>query len=481
MKRLMYSVLAAGTMAAVLLTGCKTSRRTVDYAIETDESADDNKAAVVEGEGIAQYKDIDKWSEKWEVTLDDNSVVTINVNAGIRLPEAEEMSVVEAEYIQFNDSFKEKILKQIYGDEQVYYYDAHRRPREKVQAAIEELNEKLESITNDLDNGYIIGEWIEPVQAQAEEYQNELKLCNESLNNPIEDYIPITDYDCSTYIGLVNGHMTVVDFIHEIRGRSGYENINRQIAVYPESLNTVAAGDFREYSWLQVSSDSECSGDGNSKNGCSLSPDEATDMAEKYIADLGIDNQELMGCYNLMWNGGEALDDENYRVDKEGLNGYVVYLGRPVDAANKIFPDDINSMHVEFDGARIDSITDNEQHTVVVIGDNGVIMADIANAYTVTGTTDNVNMITFDSVKGVIKDTIEFRKKLYSKDIYELKSIDYTSMTLQYKRVDNKVGGEGLSYIPVWYLRDMNFTLDIYINAIDGKCIEEPINEYLLE
>ncbi len=481
MRRIKIAALLC--IVAVILTGCNKERRVVDYNITdgNDESgAGDNVA--LGGKGLIQFKDAAKWEDSWTVKGADDSDISVKAVAEVTIPDAAQMSVLECTYVEFDEKFIEQTVKSLYGDAAVYYYDAPRRPKTMLEAAIQELTDKIAVDRDNVDNGYYYEEWEDKMNQQIQQNEEILAQCKTNLATATENYIPVAEYNSTTYIGEINGFNYILEFNNNIEGDSGWENYNRQIAIYPQNYKEVIPNTYSGYSWVYTSQGSKYSPTSKVENMCKYTSEDAVKMATEYMTRLGFDKYENISCYNMELYGGEEIDEYTTRTDVEGTDGWIIFFGQAIDETAQLYPENLNTDLILWDEDRLMSPSSDELHYVVIVNDNGVIMCDLVKPYIINGITEDASMISYDSLKGVLKDKIESRKELYNSDLLPDKALEYIRLELLYKKIQDENNSSSFSFVPVWRLKDrLNVAFDIYINAIDGTGVDEFNMDYLIE
>ncbi len=134
-SKIFIHLLSTGLLAIFgtgLLTGC--AEKNVDYNIDgVTESSEVNESAGKSG--VAQFENETTWNEIWTVSGEGDKNVEVEVDADILLPKTEQMSVVEVKVTEIDVEKKERIAKQLFQGEGIYYYD---EATDKVGALAEE-------------------------------------------------------------------------------------------------------------------------------------------------------------------------------------------------------------------------------------------------------------------------------------------------------------------------------------------------------
>ncbi len=445
------------------LTGCG-STKSVNYNIDIENSDDDNLNA----QGISQYKDISGWRDSWGININDGTTITVNMNASVVVPDIEQMTYVEAEYFQYDMESKEKIARTLFGDEDIYYYDEVRRPKDELEASIKILQFKVEECDRLIDSNFEVPYWTQ----KKEEFLSLIKECKAALPNADNSYKLVTEYDGSQYIGEINGEQYLLEFLDNYKFVDFQPGIDRVVKFYPKNRNgnidsIYSSGDFYSTDILPATEIDD--------NACRYSSDDAVQLADRCIENMGYSGYTLCDTYNLEWYSNIY---DNPSPEKIENNGYVFIYGQPIDNSNQIYPDNFNSVDISINGLLEYPNRSGTQQLAVVVTDNGISGVCVDNAMKITMSGD-AKMLSFDSIKGIIKDVIESRSELYDRKLLcQGNILEYKFLRLEYMQV-NRDDGIALAYVPVWHLVTytdsldyINDIYDVYINAIDGTNID---------
>ncbi len=468
-KRIIAAGVVAVCVAGMMVTGCGSSRKSVNYNIDDYGTGSGNDNTTT-GEGISQYKDIEKWNDNWTVEGKDGATISIQIDSKVKIPDVSQMNTVECSYVEFTSEFKEKFLESFFGDEQIYYFDAPRRPKSMLEYSIESLTDTIEQFKDNMDryDDY----WAPKVQQQIDDYQKELEQCQTNLNTASDSYIAIEDYDSYSFAGEIDGIMYEVDFEEYIPQIVGQQRYYRNIAITPINLIDIMPSDFGGCEWVGANQRSQYSETSTLSNSCKYTVDESIKLAEDFLTKLGMDDLDYMSCYHLGWFGGTNVNDYSSSTDKEENNGYILYFGRAIDGDNNIYPTGLNTTNLWNDSGEED-YGDDEQHTAVIVTDQGAVIANIGNYYKLNSQTKDTGLISFDSLKNICRDEITKRGPLYKDGNFDDNNLKYVSTELQYMKLQKSADSLDFSYIPVWHMTAFRFSdYDLYVNAIDGSIID---------
>lgn len=480
MGRKLTTIILITCLCSTMLAGCKDKSKNVNYSIDADGTSIVENTIVTGNKGISQYKDLTNWSDSYTLTRDDGETIPVNIDCGITIPNTTQMSVIEGTFISFDPTFMESTIKKIFGNNPVYYYDYTRRPKDDMDEAVIELTFKITETERDIEDGYHTGEYLDYFKKYLENLKTELNKCKEILNKNTcsNEYISVTDYDSDTYIGEINGKMYILKFSNTIQGLNGYENIIREISLNPKDIKSVAPQKCIQYNAMCLSQNNEAM-----KNNCKYNKNEAIDMAKKFMADLSFTDHVFCKAFNLMWECGDNLDEygtvESNKYAEQ--NGYSVMFTQPIDKDNSINSNEQNDIISIFNYNKFSCNMGNEQHAVVAVNDNGIVMMSIDNSFKITSHTKETSLIPFDSLKEILKTSLnnQIKKKTYLDDLESGDSLDFKALELKYLLVSESTQSDNFSYIPVWQLKGDNNDYSIFINAIDGTYID--VSDLILE
>ncbi len=427
--------LSIGLIASLgmgLLSGC--TEENVEYNIEGVTEADRKETNDKKG-GVEQFADAPSWNEMWTIQREEGEPVSVEIDADIRIPKVEQMSVVEVAVPEMDAEYKKKIARKIFGNEDVYYND------------------------------------ISHLEGQEPENNNDV-------------YTLVEAYDANKYIGKYNGVLYELSFSEEkykVVMDKSWTCLSKKIQWSPKNIYEVCP---KEYGILQDLS--YCPQEFNSgrfrENGCDLSEEEAEKIARKYVADMGMEYSVLTGTKNIEWFGipktGESLEESP-------TNGYVFTYEYGLDDVSFVeFGADSEYANLPANSLKKEKIEYSMSARMnVYITDKGVIQIEVYNPVETVGVLENVELLPLETIQGIIKE--QMQEKYESFRFYnfgeEANMHDYNAMELIYFRVKDKKNTGHYSYIPAWRLSGLIETgglgvkmicNPVIINAIDGSVID---------
>lgn len=128
-RRLLVRCISMGLAGCLSLAGCVDSN--VNYDIAGDTEAEQPRGGK---NGVEQFADAAVWTDEWAVQTSKGNEVNLSIDADITVPAAEQMSVVEVKETVFDKEYKKTMVRQIFGNEEVYYNDiSHLTKKELVE------------------------------------------------------------------------------------------------------------------------------------------------------------------------------------------------------------------------------------------------------------------------------------------------------------------------------------------------------------
>lgn len=467
-------VISALTMAS--LTGCGEEEK-VDYSIEGLEESEQPES---EGgkTGLAQFEEEENWKDKWMVKIGEtewegqiiDSMMEININAPITVPQVKEMSVIEVEEVEFDAEWKSTVAENIFDEGQIYYWDVSHLPkndlRERQNLLVRE-DEMLISADNSLL--YDAGDEI------LTRYAN-LQDAVDNIENAPDTYTTVEEYTVNEYIGTYEGRMYYLSFSEAAGNNWNNYRRMRQIVCMVRDLKEVCPEKYKEQenpvcspwmrgAWID--------------NQCEISEEEALEKATEFAEQLGLDYPVYSYSRPLLWGRPPEYVTEESATGDWGIDGYVFYFDLGVDNLSFVgygAEEDYWRFGTKKDQNVLYSMNSQLQ---VYVTDQGVIRMVANNPMEITGVSDGVELLPLDTIKGIMQGTMNEKWDVLSLDD-EGYITTADSMELIYFRVSDKENPGKYSYVPAWRLgnvtRDsalhqVTIRIPVLINAIDGSFI----------
>ena len=406
-------------MCALLISGCSTKKGVVEYESEATQTAVAKQNQISDNERM-QYKGTTK------------DGVSINVDVEIQTPEDKNMSVVEVEWVKYEEKEKEEIVKAFFGSEQVFVYDA--------------VN-------------------YEKTQKEA------------------------TDFSEHAFWGMKNNIEYVIDFVNREYEEDGkmveHENNGYRFAIYPVDFGKVMPANIAKcesrWSDVQLSNDS-------TNNKCKYSKEEAKQMACDTLKTLGLDEYNLVSCENIGWSGGNTDNDTVEKTNQE-TNGYFLCFGRPINNEGNIYGDDLsygfNTTGMN-DFIEKTSFGKNEKimyggtgapYLGVAIDDDGLVYLEACRLFNIKRIDSQAKILDLSIIEGIIEEQLESIDNEYivnnTSYINVPSELSYSNKLKLHYYTQYQENSDTYFYLPVWDLEaEGNGAPEIFVNAIDGSIIQ---------
>lgn len=508
-----------------LLAGCK--EKTVDYSMEgeTESMLEENGISntVVRGKkGVKQFLDEPRWIECMSVENAKGEEVPIDVGwDNVTVPDVDEMFVIEVQEPEFDTAYKKQLAERIFGDAEIYYNDLAHLPkkdieerRERCQAVYRLAEEsqriaygdmKLIAKQHQFDLVNVEG-WkdidAENVKGWKGALEQELLRYDSVLETAGSVYTPVSEYDVSEYLGTYSGIAYQLSFLERERVRIGGEGFvygeknendcfmncrGKEISFFAKDIYQVCPDEVKEVEGLYYEN-LRSIGMGM-QNQCSLSEEEAEEVAQRFVDELKLDYSVYNRSEQLGWWTGKDWGD----VDVQYLlNGYIFYFDAGIDSMSFL---QFGSQETDGYFREKKKKSEESQYSMraqmeVYVNDKGVIRMRAYNPIETLTISEGVDLLPLDVVKEIIMEQVsgqfeKFRFKFTdgAAILDEIKQMEYEfvnltdKMELIYFRVRNKKNVGYYSYIPAWRLSGTHYSSgkienQILINAIDGSVID---------
>ncbi len=471
-------------MMVVVLSGCG-EEKAVDYSIEGEnisqqeseqtviESADTGKKAVglLVGEG-------EIWKESWVSYTGETSeyqgssiplVSDINVNAEVRTPKVEQMSVVEVSEPIFDESYKEMVAKNFFDTGEIYYGTYDKLPKKELEKIRRIVEERLEQ------KGYSYRHYM---QYDEGFWPDMTYITEEMIAEAGNAYTPVTKYDSIQYVGKVEDRLYNLTFAQG--SESGYSK---------DKIITYEVRNMEEFCPEQYKEDCEINCEawikGNwVENNCTITEEAALEIAEEFVAKTGLEYSVYAFCRPLVWGDAPAYSsiiDKNEQ-DKWYVDGYVFYFDYGLDGvsfANDGTQDDYRDyIRYATEEEKDNLIYSHLSRLEVYVTDDGVVKMMARSPLETIKVSAGVELLPFDTIKRVMREALDSN---WERLRFDAVAKDYNGMELIYFRMRDKVNENKYSYVPVWRMSEVmrdeyNNKIDIQnavlVNAIDGSFVD---------
>ena len=479
---ILKKIIPAG-MALVLLTGC--GEKKVDYDMETEQEAQGVVGT------LDEFREADNWDDSFTVTTSDGDV-KVRINASIDVPKADTMSVVAAEELKIDADYKKKFLKAYFKDSEIYYHDMEHLTREELQSAIDSADGSIvaaQSQIDDLESDKhhqdverqkgMLNDWKEEAEEQKKQYEKALETAKDT-------YTVAEDYDsCNEYAGYCGELLCNVRF--EVKETNG--NAIAYIVASPLVKNKT---DIYVDQYYGPQSLKDCDAvNGNDtvnavldnaekENECSTTEEDAKQLVEQFLKEIGRDNQVLYGQQDYSWSGGNDVEEDGQQYTQYTENtswGYLFGYGTGVNGLAFSKSLDYNNFDVSWVTLENSDVNfELQDETRFAVTDAGITEVFMQYPVSITKISKEVELLPLSTIQSIIKDEI-----IKNGDDYQLDSIkSFNKLKLGYVRIKDNQNEGCYSYVPAWCLymasgNDMN-RHPVFVNAMDGTLIH-PLDE----
>lgn len=473
----------AGCIAFIVLCSCSDGK--VDYSLDTEGSEQENSG------GLAQFAELPRWTDEWEITGAGGEVATFQVDAEITVPDTDTMSVAEVEETVIDGAFKERLAQTFFGEEPVYYHDKMHIPKEELQERIEEIENEIQVKRDDIGMFQELAERNEDAPEEMERYQGYVQDAQEGIDEyeaVIADYqelmsaapgqyVPAEEFaECDEYVSYLNGQKYFFRiYTPESEPKSDLVDMRLDgedtvtIVLEPEdSLESWRPEELKDKkNWITFTSADVEGG----VNQCEITKEEAREQAERFVEQAGFSHQTCNYAEDIVWCGYDQNADGSWKNEEYVTKGYVFSFVTSVDGRTPLS----GFSNYYYDRRWLAGNGYGWQDRIsIMVNNDGVVRVFICNPITVTRVTGNVGLLPFQTVQDILQAEITEHADRYDLENPKPSSI----MELNYLRVKDEQREKMYSYIPVWELSYQgNTNLDgvrhhpIFVNAIDGSVI----------
>ncbi|MCM1308853.1 MAG: DUF6034 family protein [Butyrivibrio sp.] len=470
---------ATAVLSAALLAGCGGKSE--------QSSADRTQSNLL-------YSDADEsWEEEFDAVLENGGKVRVKIDAEIDKISVKTAVVTEAAEIEISREYKETVLKQIFGESEIYLYDMENIPEEQLRHHIVDLQYEAEVLSEEVELAYEQSE-REKKQLELEALTKEIEEYRSCLDTAPEEYIVAEDMTGNAFAGYWNGMMYAVYFQSYLNEnpkghRSFLFNIvkpnevsypirNQSIIIEPVDIREVAPGHMQYSAGVVKIYDNF---DYERSEGCAA----AQEIADRFIRNFGLneviydytrsdDSGKYMGgSGNLQWITADGYGE---------TDGYYFNYSIALDTEKNIVAHEHDAVYNKWENyadAANPQYSRRSIMTVYVKGES-VIYAEINNPLEVVSVNEGVKVLSFDIIKDIIRS--ELSDNIGNYTAYEAAdgtAVSFQTMAFGYVRLRDAERGDLYSYVPAWRLIGRNSnSLEwgaenmLIINAVDGT----PIN-----
>ncbi len=455
LKKAAVVALAGLMMAQTALTGC--GQKTVDYDVDGNSNQNDgDKTSTSDRAGIGGKLGVpESCNETIDVGNSTLGSITIN-DEEIEIPDADKMNVAHFTPYSLTKEDKKKIAETLFEkDKGIYLYDYENRIKSDIQEQIDSDKQQIEQAEEDGDTS-----WVSYLEEEIKELEKELAEAPET-------YPEAGDYDGEDFIGMIGDtEYTLGMYSYGAEEDEGGAGMGSYVYFSPDN-----AVDIRPCEGAVSGYITEWTDEALGANMSSMTAEEAEDIAENFLADLGITDVIKKQTSDLYWSyysdNGEAVATE--------VDGYSVIFSRAI-AGTPTYNGRIYS---------VDNLQQNNGWADIPVESYSVYVYDgkVVKAYwqQIFGQADsveeNVELLSYEQI--IEKANTEMAK-YYEKYPTRYKNVEFNDVRLTYYIVSD---GDGkCKYIPVWVFSQYEERTDydgsdnpeqlVILNAMDGSFVD---------
>ena len=514
-----YTRIAVCTViASLLLSGCQ---KNPDSSMVVNKDMDNLiEEAQKDGEGTVDMANIAGAYETYQTTLSDDSLgVSVNVNAKVDIPQAEQMSVFRGQQKRISQEFLDKVLAELTAGETLY--DAgvtlSMRTRSDIEEELRGAKAEMERLKNSDEPDKDI--FIEDNQRYIDELQEAYENAPEqpvwegnesdgllhptaemtgkaggedfyeweySLNQNGEIFYAANNGANDNYISITaQNNDERGNKLSFRRGRHGYD-FTAVAIVETTVLDEIASGvwpadEDRSKDYAERMLGGEMSFVEYTDEPTTISEEEARTKADDLMQKLGLSD-------TYQWyEGGLYSEIPDIRKGGDWEPGYrKLYIFRYMRSMDGVFTTfDPTGKHEE--GWNGDDYVKKDwplENIEIRVNDSGIVGFDYNAPLEVTETVvENSNMKSFDEVRGTFEQMVTVANAKVDSDLDSDVVIEIDRVVLGYARISEADSYDTGLMVPVWDFQGKK--TDEYgteykggimtINAIDGSVIDRSL------
>ncbi len=464
-----------------LFTGCK--EKSVDYNVDKVTEGSEEKGAegseVGRGKkGLGQFADAEDWNDAWTAVDEEGNECYFLAEAKINVPDIEQMPVVEVKEPEFDSAYKKQIAERFFGDGEIYYYDLAHLPKEEIEKLLaDHWKSDREIYSGQYDASAVKG------PSSQEEREQEVAEYQEALETAGDSYVQVNEYDADEYLGTYGKDLFELAFVESGSAGSNDANVvcrSKEILFQAKDLSQFSPKEIKAGEEFKLRYMAANESFGILENQCELSEEDAKELADRLVDEMGLDYSVYAGSAQLCWwKGTYSGNGQNLGSDYIA-DGYVFCYDAGVDSISftRYGTQEIYSDFSKKKSGEPQYLL--KARMEVYVNANGVIGMKAQNPIEITGIVPETELLSLEAIEGIAKEQLSgdvSRFRFHSK-----KSVSFNEAALIYFRIRDKENEGYYSYVPVWRLAFAPYhDLDDYatwineqvlINAIDGSVID---------
>ena len=514
-----YMRIAACTViASMLFSGCQ---KNPDSSMVVNKDMDNLiEEAKKEGESTVDMSNIAGAYETYQTTLSDESLgVSVNVNAKVDIPQAEQMSVFRVQQKRISQEFLDKALAELTAGETLY--DAgvvlSMRTRGDIEEELRGAKAEMERLENSDEPDKDI--YIEENQWYIDELQEAYENAPEqpvwegnesdgllhstaemtskaggedfyeweySLNQNGEIFYAVNNGANDNYISITaQNNDERGNKLSFRRGRHGYD-FTAVAIVETTALDDIVSGvwpadEDRSKDYAQQMLGSDMSFVEYTDEPTTISEEEARTKADDLMQKLGLSD-------TYQWyEGGLYSEIPDIRKGGDGEMGYrKLYIFQYMRSTDGVFTtfDPIGKHEEGWNGDDYVKKDWPLENIEIRVNDSGIVGFDYNAPLEVTETVvENSNMKSFDEVRGTFEQMVMIANAKTDSEVDSNVAIEIDRVVLGYARISEADSYDTGLMVPVWDFQGKK--TDEYgieykggimtINAIDGSVIDRSL------
>lgn len=465
MNRTFYKkvVLVVGVLS-LLLCGCQ--KTDVDYELDT-QSVQKTQGNSNQEASPLELESVNDWEEDIQATEN----VEFHINASITIPDVEQMSVTELQQITFDEEYKKEVIQALYGTLEVYSDEEADWPKSRWQTKIEDTERSLQCGLESIAyyEKLLNAENEEEISQDKASIQADIEGCEErirELEEEIADYTEkmeaapnaaeaVSDFSGNRYFGTYNSMIYTLLFDEE-------DNV---VCFSVADSSLVIPDEYKDSGVIFWTIDSEL--EQTLENQCIITEEEGKKQAEAVLPLIGWTDPEWEYIQKNLWsfykseNKNEQTVADGYLLSAQKGDGTLGF--GEFDTGYEMIGGEYKG---DFDGK-----------AQIRVNDHGIIDITVFEPVEFVQKTENVSLLSLDTIKGIIKKELSNNPDKYMSDD---EKTNFTKLELNYARVKDKSREGYFSYVPVWRLCHMTrmnnemgiASCPVFVNAIDGSIME---------
>lgn len=441
-KKQVYALILAAIL--LLTAGCSKKAEKIPQNMQKTTEG----TAVDSGDVTAIFQGAEAWKEEFTIKSGEKEK-TVKIEAPVYLTDRKSLPVIDGHALKFDEPLKEKTVRFLFGDEDLYLADDAHATRNELKDVISILESTVEyySRTKGLEDEY---------QIEKERLEN----CRKYIKTAKDSYTVTTD-DCkgNHYAAKRDGVWYRLDFSNAGEDNYFWNGYQSQIWFRAKDMKDVAPASLSDCDYINFDVGTSNLRAENIENPCKYSLEESRKIVQDFLKEMGLYDMDITNEYAFQWYGGYDADDNGFsQGDKEEVNGYKFIIA-PVQNHESLY--DNNK-------------TESNPGGVIIVSDAGIVSALLRSPFVIEKLSENPKLLSLSQIKEGIRQELKAHPDGYfSPDEKDNQgSVKFVSLKLDYLPVKSEKEPDKISFLPVWTLGNYRMQYyDIRINAIDGSVI----------